>query len=77
MNRNEIEICEFEMHFNFNFNFNLIHSISIYNFTIVSTRVQESLIEAGEETYKFKERKGKKKKEIFYKQYKLSQNKKL
>ena len=67
MNRNEIEICEFEMHFNFNFNFNLIHSISIYNFTIASTRrVQESLIEAGEETYKFKERKGKKKKKKYF-----------
>ena len=65
MNRNEIEICEFEMHFNFNFNFNLIHSISIYNFTIASTRVQESLIEAGEETYKFKETEGKKKKIYF------------
>ena len=64
MNSNEIEICEFEMHFNFNFNFNLIHSISIYNLTIASTRVQESLIEAGEETYKFKERKGKKKRKI-------------
>ena len=39
-----------------NFNFNFIHSISIYNFTIASTRV-----EAGEETHKFKEKKGKKK----------------
>ena len=46
---------------NFNFNFNFIHSISIYNFTIASTRVLESLIEAGEETHKFKERKEKKK----------------
>ena len=47
--------------FNFSFNFYFIHSISIYNFTIASTRVQESLIEAREETHKFKEKKGKKK----------------
>ena len=46
---------------NFNFNFNFIHSISIYNFTIASTRVLESLIEAEEETHKFKERKEKNK----------------
>ena len=46
----------FSKEFNFNFNFNFIHSISIYNFTIASTRVQ-----AGEETHKFKEKKGKKK----------------
>ena len=32
----------------------------MYNYTIASTRVQESLIEAGEETHKFKERKEKK-----------------
>ena len=60
MNKNEIELCEFEMHFNFSVNFNFIHSISIYNFTMASTRIWESLIEAGEETHKLKERKGKK-----------------
>ena len=58
---------------NFNFNFNFIHSISIYNFTIASTRILESLIEAEEETHKFKERKEKNK--YFKKKYQLSQNK--
>ena len=58
---------------NFNFNFNFIHSISIYNFTIASTRILESLIEAEEETHKFKERKEKNK--YYLKKYQLSQNK--
>ena len=40
-----------EVTFNFNFDFKFIHSISIYNFRIASTRVEESLIEAGEETH--------------------------
>ena len=67
------KILHCKVSFNFNFNFNFIHSLSIYNYTIASTRVYESLIEAGEETHKFKERK--EKKELFYKQYQLSQNK--
>ena len=56
-----------------NFDFNFIHSISIYNFTIASTRILESLIEAEEETHKFKERKEKNK--YLKKKYQLSQNK--